>query len=305
MRTGAVIAAAGVPQERENFKPFIRLGSLSSVGRIIANFQQAGVYPVVVVTGCRAAELEKHVSRMGAVCVRNRDYEHSDMLASAKLGFSFIKDLCDRVFFTPSDIPLFTADTIKKMCETDARAAKPVCSGAGGHPVLINCGLIPYILEYSGAGGLRGALAACCGDVCKVDVQDEGVIYKASADENGELVKKHTRRLFRPVVEVSLMSEGKLLDRQSAALLRMTEYEGTVKEACEKLGMSYSKAWNMLSALEENLGFALIERRPGGECGGTSCLTAEGSSLLEKYEEYTKAVRAFAERSFDEYFGGI
>jgi molybdate transport repressor ModE-like protein len=84
----------------------------------------------------------------------------------------------------------------------------------------------------------------------------------------------------------------------------MIAYTGTVKGACEKMQISYSKAWGLLSSLEENLGFALIDRRPGGEYGGGSQLTPEGQSLLSRYERFEEKVRQFADTCFSECFGG-
>jgi molybdate transport repressor ModE-like protein len=98
------------------------------------------------------------------------------------------------------------------------------------------------------------------------------------------------------------MSENKLFDKDGAMLLRMIEYTGTVKDACEKMQISYSKAWSILSGLEGNLGFALIDRRPGGESGGGSQLTAEGSDLLNRYEKFAAEVKRFGGELFNDYF---
>ena len=95
MKTGAVIVAAGMSSRMGDFKPMLKMGSISIVQRIIANFQHADVFPIVVVTGFRADELEKHISKLGVISVRNNSYEETEMFDSAKLGFDFIKpELC-------------------------------------------------------------------------------------------------------------------------------------------------------------------------------------------------------------------
>ncbi len=303
MRTGAVIAAAGMSSRMGDFKPMLKLGSISIAQRVVANFQQADVYPIVVVTGFRAQELEKHLSKLGVICIRNENYESTQMFDSAKLGFSYIRDKCDRFFFTPVDIPLFTLDTLNRLMSSEAKIAKPVFGGAAGHPMLMDCSVLPSITASTGERGLKQAVAECGCDIDFVSVQDEGVLMDVDTPADyRELIARHSRQLLRPTVDVSLMREGKLFDRNAAMLLHLVEGSGTVKDACERAGISYSKAWKMLSSIESNFGMALIQRQPGGESGGSSRLTDEGRELLKKYEQYTDEVKRFANEAFERYF---
>ncbi len=300
MGTAAVIAAAGMSSRMGDFKPMLKVGSMSMARRVIANFQRAGAFPIVLVTGFRGAELEKHVAGTGVICVRNEHYASTQMFDSAKIGLSYVAGKCERAFFCPVDVPLFTAETVSRLLATSAPVAKPIYRGAGGHPILISNAALPSLIAKEGDGGLRAALS----EVTRVPVDDEGVLLDADTpDDYRRLVDWHNRQLLRPTVEVSLMRENKLFDRDISLLLRVVEYTGTVKEACEQLRISYSKAWGMLSEMEENLGFALIERRPGGEMGGGSRLTEEGRKLLFKYEALVDGIRAFADRRFAEIFG--
>jgi molybdenum cofactor cytidylyltransferase len=305
MKTGAVIVAAGMSSRMGDFKPMLQIGTISMVQRIIANFQQAGVFPIVLVTGYRGDELEKHVAKTGVICVRNEDYAHTQMFDSAKIGFSYIMDKCDRTFFCPVDVPLFTVNTIMRLMESDAHLAKPVCGDEDGHPILLSCEILPILMETGSERGLKTAIDKCCDDIQIIQVSDEGVLQDADTPEDYEqLIERHNRQLLRPSIEISLMRENKLFDKTSALLLRMIDYTGTVKGACEKMQISYSKAWNMLSTLEENLGFALIDRRPGGESGGSSQLTTEGKDLLDRYENFAEMVRRYADESFKKCFRG-
>ncbi|GAB1476423.1 hypothetical protein MASR2M70_12570 [Bacillota bacterium] len=303
MKTGAVIVAAGMPEASGEFKPMLKVGTISMVQRIIANFQQADVFPVVLVTGYRGGELEKHVAKSGVICIRNGDYADTRMLDSAKLGFSYIMDKCDRTFFSPVDIPLFTVNTIKRLMESNASVVKPLCGNEEGHPILLSCKILQAVLDAGAGKGLDCILDQCCNDVEIIDVSDEGVLTDVDDPKVFEqLIEEHNKQLLRPSIEISLMREKKLFDKSGALLLHMIEYTGTVKGACEKMQISYSKAWKMLSALEENLGFPLIDRRPGGESGGGSQLTAEGRYLLERYERFVEQVKKYADASFKECF---
>jgi len=184
MRTGAVIAAAGLSSRMGSFKPMLPVGPVSIAQKIIANFRQAGVSPIVVVTGFRAAELEAHLSEEDVVFVRNPEYRSTAMLDSAKLGFERIRGECDRTFFTPVDIPLFTLDTVRKLMDSGAHVVKPVCGGTEGHPILLSSEILSRILSFSGDGGLRGAIAAVCTDCDLVDVTDSGILQDADTPED-------------------------------------------------------------------------------------------------------------------------
>ena len=303
MRTGAVIAAAGMSSRMGDFKPMLKIGRMSIIQRIITNFQQADVFPIVVVTGYRAKELEKHISKMGVICTRNNDYENTEMFDSAKLGFSFIMDKCDRAFFTPVDIPLFTMDTVNRLLQTDRDIVKPVCNGVDGHPILIKTKILSDICQMDGEANLKSALQVYGSEMELLTVEDEGILHDSDTPEQyQELIDQHNRQLFRPEIDISLMREGKLFDMQSAMLLHTIEYSGTVKDACEKIGISYSKAWGIIAGLEDNLGFSLIDRKPGGEAGGGSRLTEHGKNLLMRYERYVEDVRKYANRVLSQYF---
>jgi len=303
MKTGAVIVAAGLSSRMGDFKPMMQLGAMSIISRIIANFQQADVFPIVVITGYLAEELEKHLAKLGVVCLRNPAYATTEMFDSARIGFSFIEGQCDRVFFTPADIPLFTYDTVNRLLARTEDVVKPVCEGQDGHPVLLKCSLLEKILAYKGEGGLRQAIAGSTDNVGLLAVADEGVLVDADTQADyRDLVSLHNKTLFRPVLDVSLMREGRLFDKNAAMLLHMVAYSGTVKEACEHIGISYSKGWKLLSSLEDNLGFALLERKPGGDAGGMSVLTAEGEDLLQRYEKYVEQIKKYANAIFYDYF---
>lgn len=307
MKTGAVVVAAGISSEQEGFRPIMKMGSISIICRIIANFQQAGIFPIVVVTGFRAVELERHISKFGVICVRNVHFEDSEMIDSAKLGLAFIQDKCERVLFSPVDIPLFTLTTIEQLLASNAEVTKPVYDGNDGHPILLACDLIPKILTVQNRkGGLEQAMLDCSNDIVSVIVEDEGILKEANMmEDNDVMLRYHNQQMLRPDVEVSLMREGVLLDKNGAMLLFAIEYEGTVKDACYRLGFSYSKAWQMISTFEKNVGYPIVERQAGGECGGKSALTEEGRTLLIKYQKFVEEVKWYANGVFPVFFEDV
>ena len=78
--------------------------------------------------------------------------------------------------------------------------------------------------------------------------------------------------------------------------------EGSLSKAASHLGMSYNKAWRTLHAAEQRLGFALLERRIGGEHGGGSQVSPPGEELLRRYVALRADVERDLETLYDKHF---
>ena len=304
--TAALITAAGMSSRMGDFKPMLNIGSISIAQRVVATLHQAGIDRIVMVTGYHATLLERHLADNGIVFLRNEDYEHTQMFESACIGLSYLKDKCDRLLFTPVDIPLFTAATVEKLLQSDALLASPVCDGKEGHPTLISASLIDTILSDSGEGGLRGALSRCGTEVRQIPVSDRGILHDADTPEDYKaLLKYHNEQLIRPQVSVALVRELPFFDQRTAMLLRLVDETSSVRTACQRMQMSYSSGWNVIRALESQLNHTLVRRSQGGAGGGKSSLTEDGRALLERYDAYSAALRDFAAAQFDDFFEGF
>lgn len=66
--------------------------------------------------------------------------------------------------------------------------------------------------------------------------------------------------------------------------------------------MSYNKAWRILHAAEERLGFALLDRSVGGSLGGGSHLTAEALDLVARYQAASAETEQALETIFEKHF---
>ena len=304
MQTGALIVAAGMSSRMGDFKPMLEIGSISIAKRIVANFRQAGVEKIVMVTGHNADMLEKHLFGQGIIFLRNENYETTQMFDSAKIGLEYLKDKVDIILFTPVDIPLFTASTLDKLILSDAKIACPVCEGQQGHPIKIDSSLVDIILEDDGMYGLKGALNNCGEETEEIEVDDPGVLHDADTPEDyTELLKLHNASLARPEVEVCLSREVPFFSGRIAMLLSLINETGSVRTACTRMQISYSTGWNLIRTLENQMTCTLVERFQGGSHGGKSHLTDEGKKLVGRYNEYFELIREYASEHFDEYFG--
>ncbi|MDO5714981.1 MAG: LysR family transcriptional regulator [Tissierellia bacterium] len=84
--------------------------------------------------------------------------------------------------------------------------------------------------------------------------------------------------------KITLSKNQKFFGPGLKVLLEYIDQTGSVKSAARRMGLSYSKAWKMINRMEEELGFEVLERTPGGVSGGESNLTKSGKDFLRKYE---------------------
>ena len=302
--TGALITAAGMSSRMGEFKPLLNIGSISISRRIIANFRQAGISKIVMITGCNAEALEHHLAGQNIIFLRNENYETTDMFDSVKIGLSYLTGKVDRILFTPVDVPLFTSSTVDALLASGAGLARPVCSGKIGHPILIDSSLAGTICSYTGEGGLRGAMDHCGTPVTEIEVDDEGTVHDADTPEDYlSLLDYHNSRLIRPEITVSLARELPFFDEKMAMLLTLVGETGSVRTACSRMRISYSKGWNVIRTLESQLSRPLLLRTQGGSTGGRSDLTDDGKKLTELYSAYSEELRRVAAENFDRYFG--
>jgi molybdate transport repressor ModE-like protein len=303
VKIGAVIVAAGMSTRMKDFKQLMKIGDLTMVERVVINFLRCGVKDIVMITGYRGEEVEKSLRHYGITFLRNENYETTQMFDSAKIGLKYLQDRCDKVFFCPADVAFFSANTVKSLLALDGKLVYPICQNRIGHPIRIDTDLIPAILSYEGGRGLKGALDSLQVTPTRIEVDDEGSITDADTPGDYEhLVEMHNENLLRAGVKVWLMRRRTFFGPGTLTLLREIDSLCSVREACKKTGISYSKGWNIIHAAEEELGYPIVIRQTGGKNGGAAYLSEEGRQLMELYETYEQRVGEAADQIFQEVF---
>lgn len=304
-KTGAVIVAAGMSANNSDIKEQIKHGAISMAERVILNFKRAGIKEIVMVTGFQAKQIEKSLQHCGVTFLRNDQFETTQMLNSAKMGLAFMKERCDQVLFCPVDVPFFSTDTVGKILEAEGKIVYPICQGQMGHPIRLDSTLIDTILEYNGGGGLKGAMESLKLPAVGLVLEDEGAITDADSHTDYQhLVELHDAGLMRPEINLCLSNKQPFLDASGVVLLKLIDSLGSVKEACEKAGISYSKGWTILHIAERELGYPVTERQPGGKNGGMTFVTERGKKLMELYERYERKLTEAAQLLYEEIFEG-
>lgn len=114
---GAVIAAAGKSGGYKSYDKMKSVDGIQVLRQMILNFKRAGVDEIVLITGYQAEQVEKKLAKLGAVFLRSEDYEKEEMITSAVRGMNYLKPRCEKFFFCPAGVSLFTEDTVRVLMQ--------------------------------------------------------------------------------------------------------------------------------------------------------------------------------------------
>lgn len=302
-KIGAVIAAAGKFDEEDGISPFMKLGSISLIRRIILIFQQAQVDYIVVITGYQAYELEHHLASYGVIFIHNENYENSDKFESLKLGLEFLRDKCDKVFFASLGIPMVMPETLRKMSLSDSMITVPSFQEKSGHPLLLDARVIPALMEYQGTDGMKGALQESGWEKEFMHVEDEGILLSVeNISRLEDSLAEHNEHLLHPVVHIGIEKEVVFFDARAKLLLFLIQEFHSVQSACKQMAISKGKAWDMIIKMEEELGVTIVQRQQGGSRERKTTLTPEGKLFMEFFREYEEDIKNYAVQKFEDKF---
>ncbi len=190
-KLGGLILAAGLSSRMGDYKPLMDVDGRSMIGRVIDMMRNAGARTIVVVTGHRREELEEHLKKEQVEFVFNPDYATTQQLESLKLGLHALMGRCEQIMISPADVPLVSPKTVKTLMNLEGDFIRPLFHGEAGHPVFLKADWLPYIENYDGPGGLKGAVESNARlQLVSLEVTDKGVILDNDTKEDLE-------RLFR------------------------------------------------------------------------------------------------------------
>lgn len=304
----AVILAAGVSNRKGQFAPLLPLGEQTIIETIVLSIQEAGGFPIIVVTGYQGERLQQHLTQSGVTFAHNERYYETQMMDSLHLALAQLPGETEKVVVCPGDVPLVKCDTIRELLRPDGDFIRPCCQGIPGHPVVLSGGILPTLAEYSGNGGLREAAKAAGVSMVDVHVQDHGTtLDKGAQDEYGALLKYHRQETGVPQplqleLNISLRAETSFCGQECAQFLQLIQITGSMLCACQCMHMSYSKGWNMINEIEQQIGYPILIRSQGGKRGGGSTLTKEGQCFLSQFQKMQEEIWKAAQQSFQRYF---
>ena len=301
--TAAVIIAAGRTSRKERFSPEKQIGKVTAIERIALLFQLAGIRKIVVI-GDEEELPQKLLSDMNVTFLTAS--AGGEMLDSVKKALDYLQGKCQRVLISTADVPLFTKQTVQLLQAEDAPICIPSYQGRCGHPVLLRADCFHSILAHQGDGGLRGAIEATDIPIKIIETDDPGIradSRDAAACES--LLADHDLMKLWVSCKIKINREKGFYGPGAHQLLQLTEEFGSLSQACQHMGISYSKGRKIIATLEDQLGVPILETRQGGKAGGFSRLTEAAQAMMCQYSAFQEEAEAAVQEIFRKHFPGV
>ena len=185
-----LILAAGLSTRMGQSKPLTDFLEKKLIDQVIQTMHSAGVEKILVVTGFEHERVETylqgHYPSDRIHTIWNPKYENGSILTSIKTGLPELEAF-EQVFIQLTDLPCIAPETYQylwqEMAQTGKKAVVPTVENRRGHPVLIQMSLLPKILAYEGAGGLRGFWKQLGDEMAELPVNDPGCVMDTDTME--------------------------------------------------------------------------------------------------------------------------
>lgn len=312
----AVIPAAGLSSRMGSFKPLMPFGETTVLQSILHLLRINGVMEIAVVTGYRAEDIRYALRKESATLLYNGEYKRSHMFDSIRMGFDYMKDRAEHVILWPVDIPAVTEETVQKLlcaAEKSDGVVYPSHNGVSGHPVIFSESTYEKILGHDGKEGLYGVLKKMQ-PVTEISVEDPFVLMDMDTKEDYSLLKQRKQDWEREALmktkitpftftcEISLQYGENFFDEKLVCLLNFVDCLGSLKKACEEMGIAYSHGWNLIKNAERRAGFPMLCKMSGGIGGGGSTLTSSCRQLISSYELFCRRLKECGQDIFSDSF---
>lgn len=176
----AIVLAAGMATRMGRNKLLIDLGDgRPLVARVADAALEAGLDPVVVVTGHEAGAIRQALAGRAVAFVHNADFAQG-MAGSLRTGLTALPAMIDGVLICLADMPDITAAHLKRIAAAfDPAGDTPVCvpvrDGRRGNPVLLGRKVFPQIAALAGDVGARRLIADHPEWVREVAMDDDAI----------------------------------------------------------------------------------------------------------------------------------
>lgn len=174
-------------------KQLLPLGESTVIRKCIDSIITAGIKDIIAVISSQGEEIRREIDRLPIRIAINKIPE-SEMADSVRTGIKVIDSTSTGVLIYPSDHPLVSPQTLKKLLykhiEEPDRILIPRYNKKGGHPTLFPFLIVKDI--YEGLN-LREIIKRDSQKILYIDVSDEGVILDIDRIEDyEEILKKYS-----------------------------------------------------------------------------------------------------------------
>ena len=84
-----------------------------------------------------------------------------------------------------------------------------------------------------------------------------------------------------------------------AELLRLVAETGSIAKAAKSMGMSYKKAWEMVTEMNTKGNKPLVTSHKGGQNGGGAEITEAGKKIIGAYNKIARQLDAIVAKNSD------
>ena len=157
-RVAGILLAGGGSQRLGRPKQLLEWKGRPFVRHIAQTALAAGLWPVVVVTGAGAEEVEATLGELDVVIVRNASWEDGQS-SSVKAGLAALPPMVGSALFLVVDQPQVPVALIEALCTRHAASLAPIVApqidGQRSNPVLFDRSTFPDFLQLQGDVGGR------------------------------------------------------------------------------------------------------------------------------------------------------
>ena len=157
-QTAGVVLAAGGSKRMGRSKQLISWQGIPFIAQVAQNALEAGLEPLIVVTGADQELIEKVIGHLPVQFVHNADWA-SGMSYSMKSGLKALPQHCGSVMFLLSDQPQISPILIRQLLERYAKNRAPITApmvgGRRGNPVLFGSTTFNALMQVQGDKGGR------------------------------------------------------------------------------------------------------------------------------------------------------
>jgi molybdenum cofactor cytidylyltransferase len=184
----AVVFAAGSSRRMgEGNKLLLEVDGKPLVAHAVAAATDAGLAPVLVVTGADADAVRAALAGYPVAFVHNSDHERG-MSTSLHAGLAALPEEIDGASFLLGDMPAVSALHLRLLVEAFAPEegrgiVVPTFGGRRGNPIVWSRRLFAEMREVTGDTGARGLLTSHAADIHLLAMPDDAVLVDIDSPE--------------------------------------------------------------------------------------------------------------------------
>lgn len=189
----AVVLAAGTSRRMGTPKQLLWIEGKPILEHTLANVRESDVNEIVLVLGFAADAVKREVSTQGLKVVYNEAYQQG-MGTSLRSGLAAVDPESNAALIVLGDQPFVRATTLNKLIEchqsSKPQIVIPLYKGFRGNPVLLDRAVFPELADLSGDVGCRAIFGNHTEGICKLPVDDVGVLLDIDSPEDVQKINQ-------------------------------------------------------------------------------------------------------------------